>query len=190
MRRLATLVIAPLTTACVAHYDPPLPPESSPASIPLSLGVVAEGTDYPDEEAQDAAALLDRTGAFSEVASASTIEPDLVVVVTRYPPRGHGDWCHGDNSIALALLTAGLIPACGCSSGYLMEFSAAGSSDTVEFRFEHEACSWVGWIPLFWNARADYHWYGGPDEALEAAHLASQLTAVQEELTTLGRARE
>jgi hypothetical protein len=66
-----------------------------------------------------------------------------------------------------------------------MKFAAARSSDTVEFRFEHEACSWVGWIPLFWNTRPDYRWYGGPDEDLEAAHLAAQLTAVQSDLKNL-----
>ena len=63
VKQLVTVVVALFSAACFAHYDPPLPPGSSAASIPLSLGVVAEGTTYAEDEARHAIALLDRTEA-------------------------------------------------------------------------------------------------------------------------------
>jgi hypothetical protein len=184
VKRLVVL-FAVFSIGCFAHRVPPLPSGATKATLPFSLAVTAREARFPEDETRAAVDVLERTGSFPKVASASEIEGDLVVNVSRPPGSG---WCAGD-TVFVGFLSLGIIPGCWSPAPYVMEFSAPGSDRELEFHYQPISRSWVGWTTLFLNLRSDYRWYGGPDEDLEAAHLAAELSRIQVELRNLAARR-
>jgi hypothetical protein len=115
---------------------------------------------------------------------------DLTARVSWHTLRQADDWCTGDGSIGLSLLTAGIVPACSCESGYALDFVGSADRDSVTVRLDREACTLFGWFPVFLNFRSDYHWYGPHDAALRAQALREQLLKARSALAGLaGRAQ-
>jgi hypothetical protein len=127
---------------------------------------------------------LRATGMFATVKDCETTHDssDMTVEVDWYTTRRFDDWCTGDTSIGLSLLTAGIVPACSCPAGYELQFMGRGDRSPITVRLAREACTYFGWVSPFLNLRDDYHWFGPADATLQAQALRIELMAVRTEL--------
>jgi hypothetical protein len=181
-----------LFAGCIATNEPVvLRSAEGPASpLSISLRVIPEPSRFPDLDrglCERAVGDLRATHVFRAVSDCGDmVDPvDLTARVSWHTLREADDWCTGDRSIGLSLVTAGIVPACSCESGYALRFVGGADEDGVTVRLDREACTLFGWFPLFLNFRSDYHLYGPPDAGLRAQALREQLFKARAELAAL-----
>jgi hypothetical protein len=156
--------------------------------LEASVSVVVTPSEYPDIDTslcEMVVSDLQSTGFFSAVLPCGAgDDADIVVVASWHTPRSPESWCTADTSIGLSLLTAGIVPACSCPSGYALHIASPNGA-THEVLMEREACTLFGWGPVFLNLRPEYHWRGPADAKLRAAHLRSQLGNSRDSISAL-----
>jgi hypothetical protein len=198
MRAVAAFgAVSLLCAGCIATHEPAVLRGSDAAypPLPISLRVIPEPSGHPPLDrklCERAVGDLRATQVFSAVTDCgdSVDRVDLTARVSWHTLRRADDWCTGDRSIALALVTAGIVPACSCESGYALRFVGSADEDVVTVRLDREACTLIGWVPLFLNLRSDYHWYGPADAQLRTQALREQLLKARPELAGLAARNE
>src|SRR5262249_6160330 len=157
--------------------------------LAASVRVVVLATQFPDIDASlcdMVVADLRRAGFFASVLECGAPgEADLTATASWYSTRSSDNWCTPDNSIGLALITAGIVPACSCPSGYQLNFSSSRGGPSQQVLLDREACSLFGWGPLFLNLKPEYHWRGPEDPALRASYLGHRLAGSRDALKSL-----
>lgn len=192
MRIVTTIAACVLCAGCIATHEPVVLQSSEPQQhlrLPISLAVVAEPSEFPDldrELCERAVVDLRATQVFENVRDCDNRRlGDVTARASWHTLRRADDWCTGDRSIGLSLLTAGIVPACSCESGYTLQFVGGADQKGVVVHLDREACTLFGWLPLFLNFRSDYHWYGPADSGLRAQALREELLLARTELGRL-----
>ena len=173
---------------CIATHEPIVAPLLRSTPLEASVSVIVTPGEYPDIDTslcETVVSDLQSSGFFSAVLPCGAKNAaDIVAVASWYTARTPESWCTADNSIGLSLLTAGIVPACSCPSGYALDFTSPNGA-TQEVLMEREACTLFGWGPVFLNLSSEYHWRGPVDGNLRAAHLRNQLENSRDSIAAL-----
>ncbi len=191
MRIAAIVGACVMCAACLATHEPPVVHSQAPVPpLPVSVRVIPEASRYPELDRE----LCDRVVSDLRAANVFTTVKncangggpvDLTAYASWHTLRQWNDWCSGGQSIGLSLLTAGIVPACSCESGYALHFVVRADDEGVTVRLDREACTLFGWFPLFLNLRSDYHLRGPTDAGLRAEALREQLLKARSDLANL-----